>query len=418
MPNQKETYMKRNAVVSAAVLLGIMILIGTQAIAVAQPNHANAGIARHFGAPVAAARSSTSAPVLNAMPQKRDVRYTVTQVGVLPGYESSYLPILGSINNGGFVAGYSYNGPLDTNNNIDIYLTSSAFIGDRRGRVTLLPPPGGYAGAFAFGLNDKNQVFGFANKLDEQGNLIQSPVVWDQYGNPTLLENLTTTPYYDVNAMNNRGDLVGEAYPPPDYPSVPVYWHQGRIAQLPLPNGAVNGWASAINDLGVIAGTVDYGEAPPAGTGEYHLYTWMPRGDHYVGLDLGADPGYEVWPQAINNLAQIAGGTWDGGSLRAFVWTFGHMKDLGTLPGGSNSWAWSINIRGQVVGQSDRSDQNTAAFVWQDDTIIDLNDVVPSGTPILTASGGINDVGQMAVFSWPESTTLSFILTPIARHSH
>lgn len=401
------------------MLMALMVTIGILGTAAAQqPNHSNAGTARHFGAPVAAARSLTRAPVLNAMPQKRDVRYTVTKVGVLPGYDSSYLPILGSINNGGFVAGYSYNGPLDPGNNIDIYLTASAFIGDHRGVVTLLPTPDGYAGANAFGLNDRNQVFGMANKGDNYDNLVVSPVVWDQHGNPTLLENLTTTPYYDVNALNNRGDLVGEAYPPPDYPSVPVYWHQGRIAQLPLPNGAVNGWASAINDLGVIAGTVDYGTAPPTGSGEYHMYTWIPRGDHYVGVDLGANSGYEVWPESISNLGQIAGGMNDGVSDRAFVWTFGRLKDLGTLPYGSASWTWSINIWGQVVGQSDRFDQNYVAFLWQDDTIIDLNDVVLSGTPILTLPGGINDAGQIAVNSWPESTTLSFILTPIAGHSH
>ncbi len=251
--------MKRNTVVLAVVLLGIMILIGAQAIAVAQLN------------------------------QPKDVRYTVTEVGVLPGCTSSYLPVLGSINNGGFVAGYSYKGALDESS-VDFYLTSSAFIGDHRGRVTLLPPPDGYAGAFAFGLNDKNQVFGLASKLDKHGNLLTSPVVWDQYGNPTLLENLPSSPWYDLSAMNNNGDVVGVVYLPPHYSVVvPVYWHRGRIAQLPLPKGALNGWAAAINDLGVIAGTVDYGTAPPTGTGEFHMYTWIPRGDHYVGVDLGAN---------------------------------------------------------------------------------------------------------------------------------
>jgi len=411
MPNQRETHMKRNAVVLAVVLLGIMILIGAQAIAVAQPNQPKAGTARPFGPAFTAAQSSARAPVLNAMPQEQDVRYTVTQVGVLPGYESSYLPILGSINNGGFVAGYSYNGPTSS---IDFYLTSSAFIGDYRG-VTRLPTPRKYAGAFGFGLNDKNQVFGFANKLDKHGNLIQSPVVWDQYGNPTLLENLTT-PYYDAYAMNNNGDVVGDTCLDPDCAVVvPVYWHRGRIAQLPIPDGAVYGLATAINDLGVIVGQVDYGDMPPVGTGEFHMYAWIPRGGRYVGVDLGDNSALYVEANAINNLGQIAGGMWDGASDRAFLWTFGRLKDLGTLPGGSGSWAWAgLNIWGQVLGQSD-----DAAVVWQGDTIIDLNDVVPSGTPQLVTPGGINDVGQIAVTSWPpDGTSLSFILTPVADDSH
>jgi probable HAF family extracellular repeat protein len=381
--------MKRNAVVLAVVLLGIMILIDTHATAVAQLN------------------------------QPKDVRYTVTEVGVLPGYESSYLPILGSINNGGFVAGYSYNGPLD-GSSIDFYLTSRAFIGDHRGVVTLLPTPNGYAGANAFGLNDRNQVFGMANKLDDNGNLLVSPVVWDQYRNPTLLENLTT-PYYDVWAMSNNGDVVGDTCLDPDCAVVvPVYWHRGRIAQLPLPDGAVNGYATAINDSGVIVGQVDYGSAPPAGTGEYHMYAWIPRGGHYVGSDLGDNSALYVIPNAINNLGQIAGGMWDGVSDRAFVWTDGQLKDLGPLPGGKYSWTWSINIGGQVLGQSDRPGQSDTAVVWQDDTIIDLNDVVPPGTPTLVTPGGINDVGQIAVDSYSRhyTTTRAFILTPVADDSH
>lgn len=119
--------MKHIIVVPAVVLPGIMIFIGTQAIAVAQPN------------------------------QPKDVRCTVTEVGVLPGCTSSYLPVLGSINNGGFVAGYSYNGPPGTTS-IDVYLTSRAFFGDHQGTVTLLPTPRKYAGAFAFGLNDEFQA--------------------------------------------------------------------------------------------------------------------------------------------------------------------------------------------------------------------------------------------------------------------
>jgi len=383
--------MKRNAVVLAVILLGIMILIGTQTIAVAQPN------------------------------QPKDVRYTVTEVGVLPGCTSSYLPVLGSINNGGFVAGYSYNGPFGASS-IDFYLTSRAFIGDHRGVVTLLPTPNGYAGANAFGLNDRNQVFGMANKLDDSGNLLVSPVVWDQYGNPTLLENLPDSPWYDANAINNNGDVVGEVYLPPDYMlTVPVYWHRGKIARLPLPDGAVQAWANGINDLGVIVGAVDYGTVTPSGAPDYHMYAWTPQGGHHVGADLGDNSGYWLEPRAINNLGQITGGAeYEGGTFRAFAWTDGQLKDLGTLPGGRGSFTWSrINIWGQVLGQSDRPGQSDAAFLWQDDTIIDLNEVVPPDTPTLLTPGGINDVGQIAVDSYSRhyTTTRGFILTPVADDS-
>jgi probable HAF family extracellular repeat protein len=45
-----------------------------------------------------------------------------------------------------------------------------------------------------------------------------------------------------------------------------------------------------------------------------------------------------------------------GQTIRAFRFTDGvGMIDLGTLPGGSNSWAYGINDNGQVVGESDES---------------------------------------------------------------
>jgi uncharacterized membrane protein len=366
------------------------------------------------GTAMPAARNSASVKALPEMSQKRDVRYTVTQIGVLPGYESSLLPILGTINNGGFVAGYSYNGQFGT----PIVFLAAAFVGNDQ-RLTRLPTPVGYAGAFAWGLNDNNQVFGVANKLDDSGNLLlQSPVVWDQHGNPTLLENLPETPYYDDYAMNNRGDVVGVAYLPPDYFATPVYWHQGRIAVLPLPNGAVNGWADAINDLGVIAGHIDYGTEPPSGTGQFHLFVWIPRGGHYVGQDLGDFGSFFGEPTAITNLGQMAVGTYDGVWYHASVWTLGQMRDLGTLPGGRWSWPFWMNMWGQVLGFSERADESTAVVVWQGGAITDLDLVVPPGTPPLGEPGGINNRGQIAVVSWPsDGTSLSFVLTPIAGHS-
>ena len=53
--------------------------------------------------------------------------------------------------------------------------------------------------------------------------------------------------------MNNLGTWSARPiWHPTILTTVPVYWHRGSIAQLPLPNGAVGGWANAINDPGVI----------------------------------------------------------------------------------------------------------------------------------------------------------------------
>ena len=62
---------------------------------------------------------------------------------------------------------------------------------------------------------------------------------------------------------------------------------------------------------------------------------------------------------AINDRGQVVG--WSQTKAKdkygepiahAFLWQNGRMRDLGTLPGESNSGATAINERGQVVGSS------------------------------------------------------------------
>src|SRR5215469_17946168 len=64
----------------------------------------------------------------------------------------------------------------------------------------------------------------------------------------------------------------------------------------------------------------------------------------YAITDLGP-----LTPTAINNLAQVAGNY----NNQAYVWSFGRMKALGLLPGGTFSQAAGINDLGAVTGTAD-----------------------------------------------------------------
>jgi probable HAF family extracellular repeat protein len=114
------------------------------------------------------------------------------------------------------------------------------------------------------------------------------------------LQNLATAGYNAIpNAMNNRGEIVGSFYPPSE---------------------------------------------------EAHAFLWTPG----IGLqDLGT-AGYYSQAESINDLGQVVGLTQTAGTERShgFLWTeTAGMKLLNDpLWPNEDSWPYSINIRGTIVG--------------------------------------------------------------------
>ena len=194
----------------------------------------------------------------------------------------------------------------------------------------------GWPGAFAFGLNDNGLVFGVANNVDEFGDIVQTPVLWNR-GRPTNLgipAGYSTATALDIN---NRGQVVGYAFNFDTGGLNGFIWYQGQTTQLPLLPGAINGHAQGINDQGEIAGYVDFGDFPPPGTGEFHSVLWTPKGRGYRVLDIGGFDGYFFSGALhVNNRGQVVGyGDNAAGDIHAYLWTGGPQQDLGTLPGGA-----------------------------------------------------------------------------------
>ena len=103
----------------------------------------------------------------------------------------------------------------------------------------------------------------------------------------------------------------------------------------------------------------------------------------------------------------------------AVLWRNGVIADLGTLPGGYVSFAWSVNNRGQVVGFSTNGTPDpysyyyfgfggltggtqARAFLW--DKQNGMQDLGTLGGPDAWASL-VNERGQVAGFSYTNSTT-------------
>ena len=121
-------------------------------------------------------------------------------------------------------------------------------------------------------------------------------------------------------------------------------------------------------------------------------------GQGFTIKDLGTLPGGTTsFAFAINNRGQVVGeATTASGATHAFLFDDGVMVDLGTLPGGTFSTAAAINDRGQVVGTS--STANTAnlsrdhAFLFENGVMVDLG-TLPGGD--VSEALGINNHGEI-----------------------
>jgi len=113
----------------------------------------------------------------------------------------------------------------------------------------------------------------------------------------------------------------------------------------------------------------------------------------YSVIDLGTLPGGgESWAQGMNDSGQVVGGALTAsGYYHAFLYSNGTMIDLGTLPGGLVSVARGINNSGQVVGESETGSGSTHAFLYSNGTMTDLGTL--GGTN--SSAYAVNDSGEV-----------------------
>lgn len=228
----------------------------------------------------------------------------------------------------------------------------------------------------------------------------------------TLFEN---TAYVHLNDINNRGEIVGDAWRvgPDDGPlghTVGFVYAAGQVHDFtpPFVETDLHVNANRINDQGVIVGSIGTyeqqpfvyangvlatvqapspgigGEGNAAGinnTGQIVGAWYLRNGmgslsflyDNGQTKDLGT-LGAKGWAEAtsINNAGQIVGsaGTPDG--EHAFLYRNGVMTDLGTF-GGAHSTATDINDAGIIVGQAEKGDGGYHAFLYKDAQMIDLD---------------------------------------------
>jgi probable HAF family extracellular repeat protein len=227
-----------------------------------------------------------------------------------------------------------------------------------------------------------------------------------------------------ATAANNRGQIVGWAengvFDPTCDPAYQllqfravIWFDNGHMQELlPLPGDSVSA-ATAINDKGQVVGISGDCGVAVGGVSAKHAVLW----ENGVPTNLG-DLGGHSWntPTAINNEGVVVGFSLpldQDGTLnyRAFVWTReSGVRKLDEMPGTIRSIAYGLNEDGQIVGVA-RTGVGRRAVIWQTPVaaIQDLNEFIPTGSPILTIAADVNSAGQIAGYT---ATGLGFLATP------
>ena len=330
----------------------------------------------------------------------------LTDLGALPG--GNYSSYTNAVNSHGVTVGQSQDGDRDPFTGLPVFVATVWDHGEIRNLGTLgggfsiaisVTDHGFVMGAAENGIVDTSGFSGFDGVSQIRGFGWNGGEIFD-------LGTLGGTGTFP-NAMNNAGEIVGtsttSATPGPfgAPPQAPFLWKNGKMLNLGSLGGK-HGVGNAINQRGDVVGASSLASQPFACQFYYlsagcRAFLWS----HGQMKDLGTLGGASSAAEEINSSGEVAGFSAIAGDqfFHAFAWKRSTMIDLGTIDADNYSRAFGMNDKGQIVGQSWFWDgQNTTAshaFVWNGEgAIVDLNTLVTNRTDLnLTEASFITDRG-------------------------
>ncbi len=221
-----------------------------------------------------------------------------------------------------------------------------------------------------------------------------------------------------AHGANSQGTIVGEASLFDPFPfatfRLPVRFlgptRYGPLFNPPETNGA----AMDINENGVVVGWV-FREFPRIFDRPFIFSDRMRELPTLPPADPRDARGQAL---AVNQLGRAVGWSRDATVVdRAVYWPNPDTLVLLEQPPFGGSYAFDINVHGQIVGGGSR-EFGLGALLWNDGELIYLNSLVPPDSPLrLIEARAINDVGQIVglAFNARTGNFRSFLLEPSDR---
>jgi uncharacterized membrane protein len=170
------------------------------------------------------------------------------------------------------------------------------------------------------------------------------------------------TPLTTLEDLNDKAEIVGNTRGP-DNTQVAFVWHDGAVRELNPLLSADFAYAGAINNDSDILGNFR--------DGPNQLRAFLLRGTRIVPIPTAAD---ESMRQVIdlNNRRQAVIDVLVDTFNRYYIWRRGQRTPLEPFPGTLFAFPARISDRGVVVGTAFTTDRGEFAVVWQDGTIMEI----------------------------------------------